>query len=377
MSYVPADVSLTHHWMFRMRGGEKVLEQFCKMFPTAEISCLVFDRDGLSDEINRHPIFASFLQRFKLARNYYKHLLPFHPFLIGQMRVSKRAKMVIASDASMIKGVKVPKDCTLVCYCHSPPRYIWEMSETYASKKAGMGAIARAAFRMTIPICRRFDRKAAKRVDLFIANSRFVSDRIERFYNTKSVVVHPPVAIEDFGFQRRRSSFFLVVSELVPYKRIDVAIEAFNKNGLPLVIIGDGSEKKRLEELAANNITFLGRQSFDVLKENYETCRGFVFPGVEDFGITPLEAQAAGAPVVAFGKGGALETVIDGETGVFFSEQTGASLNDALSRLENMYSEKDGEIAAQCRSNAEKFDAERFRREIAEAISKFSASPDG
>jgi glycosyltransferase involved in cell wall biosynthesis len=356
--------------MLRMRGGEKVLEQLCKLFPTADITCLVFNRDQLSEPIQRHSIKGSVFQKVAAGRNFYRELLPFHPWAISQLRVPDQTRMVVCSDAAMIKGIKVSDESLLICYCHSPPRYLWEMADTYASKDAGMGWLKRMAFRFVIPYCQRFDFKAAQRVDLFVANSSFVAERIKKFYNADSVTVYPPVAVDDFDHQRQRRDFFLIVSELVPYKRIDIAVQAFNNNGLPLVIIGDGPEKDCLRTMAKDNIIFLGRQPFDVLREHYETCRAFVFPGLEDFGITPLEAQAAGAPVVAFGEGGALETVVSGETGLFFESQTVKSLCDAIGEIDNLYGSK-SDIAFACRANAERFGPERFRYEMAAAISEF------
>ena len=290
--------------------------------------------------------------------------------------MAKNAKLVIASDASMIKGIPVSADAKLVCYCHSPPRYIWEMPEAYSNKNSGMGLFARTIFRLAIPFCKWFDRRSAKRVDLFIANSSFVASRIERYYCTPSIVVYPPVSYEEFDFDRPRKEFFLMVSELVPYKRVDIAVHAFNKNGLPLVIIGDGTERKRLEALAGPNIQFLGRQPFDVLRDHYQTCRAFIFPGLEDFGITPLEAQAAGAPVIAFGSGGPLETVIAGKTGIFFDTQTADSLNEAIADLNSLPYWQQDTLALTCRRNAEAFGADRFRREIVAAISTVVDSID-
>lgn len=370
MDLTEKKVAITHHWMFNMRGGEKVLEELCTLFPRASISCLVFGRDRLSQKINRHAISGSLLQRFAWARKFYKQLLPLHPFVISRMSVPDDVEVVVASDASMVKGVSVPQDCALVCYCHSPPRYLWEMADTYMQQTAGLGSVAKSVFRWVIPYCKRFDWKSAQRVDLFIANSNYVADRIKRYYGRESIVVHPPVDVPGFESSRPRKPFFLIVAELVSYKRIDIAVEAFNRNGLPLVIIGDGPQRNRLEKMAKPNIRFCGRRPFAFLKDHYETCRGFVFPGLEDFGITPLEAQAAGAPVIAFGEGGALETVVDGETGVLFDSQTAQSLNGAVDRLEKLYREKSN-FAANCRRNAQRFSADRFRQQTLQAITQY------
>ncbi len=374
MRRIQSEVVLTHHWIFQMRGGEKVLEQFCELFPNADIACLAYDGSTLSHTIRRHRVFGSWLQRLGGLKKLYKQLLPLHPFLIRRMKLPDSTKIALASDASLIKGIKIGNQTKLICYCHSPPRYVWEMTDEYAENTSGLGFVARAIFKYSIASCKKFDQKSAERVDLFIANSNFVAERIKRHYGSESTVVYPPVATEDFEHERPRRDFYLVVSALVAYKKIDVAVEAFNANGLPLVVIGDGPERSKLEAMASSNIQFMGRQDFSVLKEHYETCKAFIFPGIEDFGITPLEAQASGAPVLAFAEGGALETVLDGQTGVFFHSQDASSLNDAITKLEGVI-QNDGPntISAECRANAERFSAVRFRAEMMDAIDSFLA----
>lgn len=342
-----------------MRGGEKVLEQFCFLFPEAEIYSLAAKKPMLSDEILKHRIKLSLLGRIPFATRFYKSLLPFHPIAISSLRMSGDTKLVICSDASMIKGIRIPDEAILVCYCHSPPRYLWEMQESYKNQTSGLGAIGRWAFDNLTPYCRRFDHRASQRVDYFIANSRFVQTRIEKYYGKPSHLLYPPVDVDSFDHRRARKDFYLVISELAPYKRIDIAIDAFNLNGRKLVVIGDGSERSRLEAKAKSNITFLGRQKFGVLKEHFETCRAFVFPGVEDFGITPVEAQAAGSPVIAFGEGGALETVIRNQTGCFFNEQNAGSLNEIIEDFELSAGRFSADV---CRENALKFHPSIFRQ---------------
>ncbi|PHQ34279.1 glycosyltransferase [Rhodopirellula bahusiensis] len=360
-------VKLTHHWLVNMRGGEKVLEQFCKMFPAADIQCLVHDRNNLTGVIAQRNISSSFLQWVPFGRQLYKQAMPLHPLLIKSMRI-KNADLVICSDASMIKGIQVPDDCFLVCYCHSPPRYLWEMQDEYFGDHAAFGSrIKKAVFKFCTPYCRRFDHNSAQRVNLFIANSEFVANRIKQYYGRDSVVVHPPVDVNSFSPDRPRSDFYLVVSALTPYKRIDLAVSAFQESGKRLVVIGDGPERKKLERAAADNIVFLGKQPFSVLKEHYETCRAFVFPGIEDFGITPVEAQAAGAPVIAFGMGGALETVVEDHTGIFFKKQTTWSLNEALSRIDELY-DCNPHLHSCCRKHAEHFNPGVFRSKFSKEV---------
>ena len=297
------------------------------------------------------------------AIKHYKKLLPLFPSAFGGLRVNGSAKFLLTSDASVTKGLHYDPQIPHVCYCHSPPRYLWGMEKTYMDHSSGFNAAARALFKAIVPYVRKFDYQGAQRVTHFIANSKFVKERIRTTYNRDATVIHPPVEIQDFRCDREVEDFYLIVSELVPYKRIDLAVDAFNTLGRKLVIIGKGPEAEALQKRAKSNIVFLGRQPFSVLKDHYERCRAFVFPGIEDFGITPLEAQSAGRPVIAFREGGALETVIEGETGRFFDLQTPEALVEAVTTFE-------GETfdPADCRRNAERFSSEVFRARMKEFL---------
>lgn len=351
-------VSLLHHWLVSMRGGEKVLEQFCRMMPDADIHTLVTntDSDSLSDTIRGHSIYTTILDKIPYANKYYKSLLPLFPAVIKHHKV--KADFVLSSDASLIKGMHIPDDIPHVCYCHSPPRYLWDLQDDYLS---AMSTLKAAVFSRITPYLQRFDMQAAGQVDHFIANSQFVRKRIKRIYSRESTVIHPPVDLQNFEPGHVSEDFYLMVSALVPYKKVDIAVKTFNELGKPLIVIGEGSEFEKLEKMAAENITFLGSQPFEVLKKHYEHCKAFIFPGIEDFGITPLEAQASGKPVIAYKDGGALETVIEGKTGLFFEEQSAESLIDAIERYEQIENEFS---PAACRNNAERFSPGRFRNEI-------------
>lgn len=360
-------VALAHHWLTQHRGGEKVLENIAGIFPGCDLFTLIHNRRLDLDWLDVANINTSFLDRVPGSQKLYRHLLPLHPAAIGRMRVPNDVDLLISSDAAMIKGLKFAASTKHVCYCHSPPRYLWEMGNQY--KRTSLAA--RVALDRFAPALRRFDFDAAQNVTQFIANSHFVADRIRKYYQRDAQVVYPPVAVEDFQWKQNREGFALVVSELVPYKRIDIAIEAFNRIGRRLVVIGDGPERRRLQAAAGPNIQFLGRQPFRTLKSHFQRAAMFIFPGVEDFGITPVESQAAGCPVIAYRAGGALETVIEERTGIFFDQQNAEALADAVtsqaaSRLE----------AADCRANAEKFSAETFRQRFSATVSKLAhASP--
>lgn len=331
---MPNFITLAHHWLVGMRGGEKVLEQFSHLFPQAPIYTLVADASRLSPRLAAHPIHCSWLQRIPGSSRQYKKMLPLFPAAVSSLKVSGYPRLLLSSDASVIKGVHHSPDIPHVCYCHSPPRYLWDLQEDYLKSSETAGMLGRLAFRAVIPYVRDFDQRAAGKVTEFIANSRFVQDRIKHCYKREATVIHPPVEVESFDWHHAPEDFYLIVSQLVPYKRIDLAVEAFTRMKKRLVIIGEGPEINNLQKIAGPEVRFLGAQPFAVLKEHYERCTAFIFPGIEDFGITPLEAQAAGRPVIAFGKGGALETVVDGRTGLFFPEQTVDSLCEAVHRFE-------------------------------------------
>jgi glycosyltransferase involved in cell wall biosynthesis len=361
------NIALAHHWLVGMRGGEKVLEQFSLLFPKAPIYTLVADPARLSAPLREHPLVTSLLQRVPGGLHHYKRLLPLFPWIVGHLAVRPGADFVLSSDAAVIKGLRIPAGVPHVCYCHSPPRYVWDMQETYIRQTSDIGVLGRAVFRAATPLVRRFDRAAAQRVDHFIANSRFVQERIRRCYGRESTVINPPVAVDDFEAEGSNDGYYLVVSELAPYKRIDLAIEAFNELRKPLIVIGHGSEMARLRRVGRDNITFLGSQPFAVLKRHYERCRALIFPGIEDFGITPLEAQAAGKPVIGFADGGLLETTVEGATAMLFREQTAASLAAAVREFEGRNGEFEPRV---CRANALRFGPERFRREMKELLAQ-------
>lgn len=353
-------IALAHHWMEFFRGGEAVLDEFGQLFPSAPIFILVFNKQHLPASLLSHPFNASVLQRVPWLRARFRNCLPFFPEVIRSMRLPRSTRFLLSSDASMIKGISIPRDAIHVCYCHSPPRYLWGLEDSYLESSSHGNRLGRWLFTAALPRLRAFDRRVAKRVDRFIANSRCVQERIFRYYGRESAVIHPPVNVDRFDPSRPREDFYLVVSALVPYKRIDLAVEACAKLGRRLVVIGTGPEEADLKRRAIPNVTFLGWQPAEVVRDHFERCRALLFPGIEDFGITPCEAQAAGAPVLAFAEGGATETVRAGVTGLFFDAQNTESLIACIERFEAM-----PPFSAQaCRANVDHLRPARFRQEI-------------
>ena len=356
----PRRVALAHHWAVSRRGGEKVLERIAAMFPYADILTLVHEPDYTADRFGGR-MRGTAIQGIAGLRRRYKSLLPLHAALIRRMRVAGDTDLVVTSDAALMKTLPVPRHAVHVCYCHSPPRYLWGLADQY-TRASRLGRVGLACFGDRL---RRIDRAAARRVDVFVANSQFVRRRIRRAYDRESVVVYPPVDVNRFRADRPRKDDYLIVGEMVPYKRIDLAVAACTRLNVPLTVVGDGSQRERLRAMAGPTVRFLGRADDATVTRLFETSRAFLMPGVEDFGITPVEAQAAGCPVIAIRDGGALETVVEGRTGAFFDEQTVDSLAEAIDAFR-----PDDLTASRCRMNAERFAPERFDRELSAVIAE-------
>lgn len=359
-------VALIHYWLVGMRGGERVLEELCSLFPEADIFTHVVDRTRISDRLNRHTIKTSFIARLPFASRYYTRYLPFMPLALEAFDLSGY-DLIISSESGPAKGIIPPPNAVHICYCHSPMRYIWDQYHTY---RASSGRLTRWMMPFIAHRMRQWDVSSAARVDQFIANSTFVASRIRKYYRRAATVIHPPIAMEEFSpaADEDLSDYYLWCGELVSYKRPDLAIDAFNASGRPLLVIGDGDERKRLERRAKPNIRFLGRTPFDELKHYLAHCKALIFPGEEDFGIVPVEAQASGRPVIALGRGGVLDSVIDGKTGLFFDEPTAEALNEAVERFEA--SDLGNECRDACIRNAERFDKVRFGAAISAEIAK-------
>jgi glycosyltransferase involved in cell wall biosynthesis len=359
-------VALVHDWLTGMRGGEKILEVFCELFPDATIFATIHNEGMMSPAIEHMNIKTSFIQHLPLKTKKYRHYLPLMPAAMNALDFSG-FDFILSTSVAVAKAAKPRDDAVHICYCNTPMRYIWDQYDEYFGEGRA-GLMTRAAMALAVPHLRRWDVRTCSRVHYFIANSHNVAERISRIYHRPSDVIYPPVSTDLFSVSEKDDGYYLVVSALVPYKRVDLAIEAFNKIGEKLLVVGAGPEMEKLKSLAKGNIEFLGWQSDESLSKFYAGCRALIFPGVEDFGIVPLEAMASGKPVVAFARGGALETVVgDGAspTGVFFQEQTVNSLVSAVKGLTQM---KFDPYAI--RKHTEKFDRKEFKRQMVEYISK-------
>jgi glycosyltransferase involved in cell wall biosynthesis len=360
-------VAIVHDWLTGMRGGEAILDVICELFPKADLFTLLQTDFEMSPRIlNGRPVHHSYLQRLMKMRRFsegYRKLLPIFPHAIESLDLS-RYDLILSNTHCVAKGVRKKPGALHVAYVSTPMRYIWDMFDEYFGPGKSSALTAKAAT-LCRPYLQKWDVKTTAGVDVLMANSRFVQERIRRFWQRDSVVVHPFVETANFGggFEEPKD-YFLIVSAFAPYKRIDLAIEAFQKNGRRLVVIGKGQDEKKLKKMAAGspNIQFHGGLSSAALGEFYKKAKALIFPGLEDFGITPLESMYNGRPVIAYAKGGLLDTVNE-KTGVFFPEQTPESLNKALEEFDRKTFEP-----ALLRARAEEFSREHFRERYLDVL---------
>jgi glycosyltransferase involved in cell wall biosynthesis len=367
-------IALVHDWLNGMRGGEKVLSVLCELFPTAPIYTLLLEPEKVSPSIVLgRQVHTSWIQRSRLLRQNYRYLLPLLPATIERFDLSSY-DLVISSSHCVAKGVRTGPKTLHLCYAHTPMRYVWGFEEEYFGNAA-----KRLLLEPLLSGLRHWDVRTSKDVDYFIANSHFVSERIRRAYDRESHVIHPPVDTKTFVPSRHQGDYFLMATALVPYKKVDLAIETFRGRKESLVIIGSGPLAKRLRRKSPANVHFLGWTPRETLLKYYQGCRALIFPQTEDFGIVPLEVQACGRPVIAYGAGGALETVIGhpqgyvpkgarlrgGPTGIFFARQTAESLAEALETFIKLEKTFDPNAI---RDIALAFDTERCRKELRDFI---------
>jgi glycosyltransferase involved in cell wall biosynthesis len=360
-------LAIVHDWLTGMRGGEKALEVICERFPDAEIFTLVHIRGSVSPAIERLRTHTSFVQRLPGVRSYYRHYLPLFPTAIEQFSFDRFDRIVSLSHCCA-KSILHPARVPHLCYCLTPMRYAWDQFDAYFGP-ARIGRLPSRLMRPVMARLARWDRDTAGRADRYVAISHYVAGRIRRYYNRESTVVYPPVDTDFFHPDATPPErFALVVSALVPYKRIDVAIAACARAGVPLTIVGEGPERAALERIAGPATTFLGRVPDETIRDLYRRAAVALLPGEEDFGIVPLEAQACGRPVVALARGGALETVRPGETGVLVDELSPAAFADAIADVVERRFDR-----AAIRAHAEQFSRARFGDEMAALVAEPSA----
>ncbi|MGE0704743.1 MAG: glycosyltransferase [Vicinamibacterales bacterium] len=351
-------IALVHDWLTGMRGGEKVLEVLCERFPDADLFTLVHVRGSVSPAIERHPIATTFIQRLPAVARFYRYYLPLFPVAVEQINL-EGYDIVLSTSHCCVKSVIRPSSARHLCYCLTPMRYAWDQFDAYFGPDR-IGRLGSAAMRVMMSRLARWDRATSGRPDRYVAISHYVAGRIGRYYNREASVVYPPVDTDffcpdDAGPER----FALVVSALVPYKQIGLAVEACRLAGVPLTVVGDGPERPALERMSNGSTRFLGRLRDDEVRALYRRASVVLLPGEEDFGIVPLEAQACGRPVVALGRGGAVETVRDGETGYLVASATAEAFAEKISATMTA-----GFDSAVIRRHAERFSRSRFGDEM-------------
>jgi len=360
-------IALVHDWLNQIGGAEDVLESLVEMHPGAPVYTSMYAPDLMPPDYRTWDIRVTWMNRLPGIHRHHQPYLPLYPLAFQGLDLSGY-DLILSNKSGFCHGVRVPPGAMHICYCLTPTRYVWNLRD-YCQRER-MPAIANALLPPVIALLRQWDYAAAQHVHHFIAISTEIQARIQRFYQRESVVIPPPVDTSGFQLAAKHDDYFLIVSRLIPYKRIDLAVTAFNELGLPLVIAGDGRDRAKLEAIAKSNITFLGRVDDARRAELMAHCRAFIFPGLEDFGIAPVQAQAAGRPVIAFAGGGALDTVMDGVTGLLFREATSQSLVDAVRCFDNSRFD-----STTIREFASRFDKQVFKQRLLAFIKDKVKSP--
>lgn len=359
-------VALVHDWSVGYAGSERVVEQILELFPEADLYMLLDSiPEDQRDFLKGKPVHTSFLQRMPWAHTKHRLYLPIMPYAVEQFDLSGY-DLVISSSHAVAKGVITGPNQLHICYCHTPIRYAWDLQHQYLEESKLTRGFRSTLARLVLHYIRMWDVRTTNSVDVMVANSNFIARRIWKVYRREAVVIPPPVDVERFTLRETKENFYLTASRMVPYKRMDVIVEAFAQ--MPdkqLIVIGDGPEMAKIRAKATSNIQLLGYQPFPVLRDYMQRAKAFVFAAEEDFGIIPLEAQACGTPVIAYGRGGSAETILHGKTGWFFAEQSAEAIKDAVRQFEK------GTFSPQeCRKNAERFSVARFREAFSELVSR-------
>jgi glycosyltransferase involved in cell wall biosynthesis len=372
--------AIIHEWLTSAAGSEKVLEQMLNLYPDADLYCIVdFMESADRQFIKNRVLKTSLIQHLPFAKKKYRNYLPLMPFAVQRFDLSKY-DLILSSSHAVAKGVRTRAAQLHICYCHTPMRYAWDLRDQYLKESGLDKGIKGAIAKNILNRLQAWDAATAARVDYFLANSYYIADRIKRAYNRESDVIYPPVDVDRFSLSDKKDEFYLAASRMVPYKKMDLIAEAFTSlSDKRLIIIGNGPDFDKVRKKAGKNISLLGYQPFQVLKEHMQRAKAFVFAAEEDFGIVPVEAQACGTPVIAFGRGGVTETVLPlrrddcgmrnetnvAPTGVFFNEQTPRAVREAVLFFEKNLAKFDGQ---QIRKNAIRFSTERFKREFKEFV---------
>lgn len=361
-------VAICHYWLVSSRGGEAVLEALLDIYPDADIFTHVLDEREVSRRISSRVKQCTFIARLPFAKRLYQFYLPFMPLALKMLNLSDY-DLVVSSESGPAKGIVTAPGALHICYCHSPMRYLWDQADTYLQS---MGPLKSLVFRILLPALRRWDVASAQLPDTIVTNSHFVAGRVRHYWGREADIIYPPVDTGRFSVGDHVGEYYLYFGQLVAYKRPDIVVEAFNASGRPLVIAGEGDMLEILRQQANSNISFRGRVDDSEAVRLMQQCQALVFPGIEDFGIVPLEAMACGRPVIAFGQGGVLDTIIDGTTGLLFYQQTAAGLNQALDRYESRQHEFDVKSIVE---HARAFDRRRFVAEFSSYVNaKLSVS---
>lgn len=356
-------VALIHDYLVQYGGAERVLEAFTEIFPKAPIYTMVYDKSLMNGAFSNRKIKSSFLQKFPFIGSHHRLFPLLMPIAIEQFNLQK-FDVVLSDSNSYAKGVITGPDTLHITYCHTPMRYAWDDCHKYL-REFKYSKLTKKLVPFAMNYIRLWDRISADRPDFYIANSRFVASRIKKYYNKTSEVINPPVNMKNFSISENIGNYYLMVGRALAYKRYDIVIDAFNALSLPLKIIGKGPEMKGLKKRSNDNIEFLGYLKDNEMSGYFQRCKAFIFPSEEDFGITPLEAMASGRPVIAYRGGGALETVIEGKTGLFFNEQDPQSIINIIKSFdENIFD------PVLIRGHAAKFDKEIFKKKIKSFIDK-------
>jgi len=354
-------VAIIHYWLVGMRGGERVVERLLRLFPGADIFTHVYDPSAVSALIRSHTVKTTFIQKLPGAVKHYQKYLPLMPMALEELDLAGY-DLIISSESGPAKGVLTPPDSFHLCYCHSPMRYLWDHYHAYRKMS---GRISNLAMPWLFHGLRQWDVSSSHRPDRILANSSFIARRVRKSWGREAQVVHPPVEVELFEKGEGPFDQYLWVGQMTPYKRADLVADAFSRLGLPLLMVGTGELAAQVAKRAAPNVKIIERLDFASLRRAYAQCRALIFPPEEDFGIIPVEANAAGRPVIAYGRGGAIDSIIDGETGKFFHEQSVEALVDAVERFERWVCEFD---PAAAQASARRFAPEIFDRKIMAAV---------